>query len=117
MRSQSVILSLSLLLLGSLSLALSMATTVAAQIDEKEKAEKEAKRSEELERKTLALLDEVIADAWSLKLPENRSFVLLTAADALWTHDEKRARSLFWDALNNLSLTIGVAIDEGKKVA
>lgn len=75
-----------------------------AQINEKEKAEKELEKRKELQRKTLGLLEEVVSGAWSLKVPENRSFVLVTAADLLWTHDEKRARSLFWEALNNLNL-------------
>lgn len=76
---------------------------VAAQVDEKEKAEKELAQRQELEKKTLSLLDETIGAAWSLKLPENRSYVLTKAADLMWPHDEKRARSLFWEALNSLN--------------
>jgi len=77
---------------------------VAAQVDEKEKAEKELAKRQELEKKTLSLLDETIGAAWSLKLPANRSYVLASAAELLWPHDEKRARNLFWEALNNLNL-------------
>jgi hypothetical protein len=77
---------------------------VAAQVDEKEKAEKELAKRQELEKKTLSLLDETIGAAWSLKLPENRSYVLTKAADLMWPHDEKRARGLFWEALNSLNL-------------
>jgi hypothetical protein len=102
-------LGFSLLLLISFSLALPW--SVAAQGDEKEKAQKEDEKRQELERKTLAMLDEVATQALSLRLPENRSLVLANAADLLWTHDEKRARSLFWDALNNLTSTIGPAED------
>jgi hypothetical protein len=91
------------LLLISFSLALLSALSVAAQGDEKEKAQKEDEKRQELERQTLAMLDEVATQALSLKLPENRSLVLASAADLLWTHDEKRARNLFWDALNNLT--------------
>jgi hypothetical protein len=101
----------SVLLLISFSLALLSPWSVAAQGDEKEKAQKEDERRQELERKTLAMLDEIAAQALSLKLPENRSLVLANAADLLWTHDEKRARSLFWDALNNLTPPIGPAED------
>ena len=105
-------LGFSLLLLISFSLALLSPWSVAAQGDEKEKAQKEDEKRQELERKTLAMLDEVATQALSLKLPENRSLVLANAADLLWTHDEKRARSLFWDALNNLtSPTINSAGD------
>ena len=95
MRFKSPLLSLLVLLLIALS--------VAGQTDEKERAQKENEKRQELERKTLALLDEVAAQALSLKLPENRSMFLTNAADLLWTHDEKRARNLFWDALNSLA--------------
>jgi len=74
-----------------------------AQDGEKDKAQKQIEKGQELERKTLAMLDEVATQALSLRLPENRSFVLAAAADLLWTHDEKRARNLFWDALNSLT--------------
>ena len=84
---------------------------VAAQVDEKEKAEKELAKRQELEKKTLSLLDETVSAAWSLKLPENRSYVLTKAADLMWPHDEKRARSLFWEALNSLNLPMYLAVD------
>src|SRR5437870_856236 len=84
---------------------------IAAQVDEKEKAEKELAKRQELEKKTLGLLDEVIGAAWSLKLPENRSYVLTKAADLMWPHDEKRARGLFWEALNSLNLPGNQALD------
>src|SRR5438067_7964162 len=77
---------------------------IAAQVDEKEKAEKELAKRQELEKKALGLLDEVIGAAWSLKLSENRSYVLTKAADLMWPHDEKRARNLYWEALNSLNL-------------
>src|SRR3989440_2526452 len=84
---------------------------VAAQVDEKEKAEKELATRQELEKKTLSLLDETVSAAWSLKLPENRSYVLTKAADLLWPHDEKRARGLFWEALNSLNLPANQALE------
>ena len=104
-------LGFSLLLLISFSLALLSPSSVAAQGDEKEKAQKEDEKRQEFERKTLGLMDEVATQALSLRLPENRSLVLASAADLLWTHDEKRARGLFWDALNNLTSPIGPAED------
>jgi hypothetical protein len=93
----------SLLLL--FSFALLAPSTGWAQEDEKDKAQKQIEKRQELERKTLAMLDEVATQALSLKLPENRSFVLAAAADLLWAQDEKRARNLFWDALNSLTST------------
>lgn len=75
-----------------------------AQVDDKEKAEQEAAKQRQLEKNALKLLDEVIFSAESLKLPENRLYVLATAADLLWHHDAKRARTLFWEALGSLNL-------------
>jgi hypothetical protein len=88
-----------------------------AQSDDKEKAKKEAERTLELKRKSYGLVDEIATGALALKLPENRAFVLAEAADLLWEHDEKRARNLFWDANNVLTLMTvpGSSEQEGKK--
>ena len=78
---------------------------VSAQPTKKEpSAEEEEKRQQELKRKTLNLLDEIIASASSLKLPENRTFVLVSAANLLWVHDDKRARNLFSEAITTLNV-------------
>lgn len=61
--------------------------------------EEQKKAQEELERKTLIMLDEIISDAQMLKLVENRAIIQACAAELLWTRDEKRARTLFHDAL------------------
>jgi hypothetical protein len=73
--------------------------TICAQ----EKDQKEAEQRQELEKKTFALVNEIASAAWSLKLPENRVFILASAADLLWPSDEKRARTLYWDALNSIN--------------
>src|SRR5437667_2099455 len=112
MRFKSTPLVIPILLL--LILMAAAPAQVAAQVDEKEKAEKELAKRQELEKKTLSLLDEIVGAAWSLKLPENRSYVLTTSADLLWPHDAKRARNLFWEALNNLNLPTYQALDETK---
>jgi hypothetical protein len=70
-----------------------------------DKEQREAKEQQELQKKTLALLNEVVSASWGLKAPENRSFVMTSAADLLWSSDQKRARTLYWDALNSLNLT------------
>jgi hypothetical protein len=44
------------------------------------------------------LLEQVIAEAQSLKLPENRIRVQIAAGDMLWEHNATRARGLFVDA-------------------
>ncbi|MEP6569000.1 MAG: hypothetical protein ABJC10_04430 [Acidobacteriota bacterium] len=77
---------------------------VTAQVSDQEKQENEAARKQQVERKTYALVEEIAGGALSLKLPENRSYILAAAADLLWEHDEPRARNLFWDALNTLNL-------------
>ncbi len=59
--------------------------TAAQAEEDKQKAEKQA----------YALLEEVITDAQSLRLPENRGRMQVAAADLLWARDEGRARSLF----------------------
>jgi hypothetical protein len=51
-----------------------------------------------LERKANALLEQVINEAQSLKLPENRIRVQIAAGDMLWDKNPVRARGLFVDA-------------------
>jgi hypothetical protein len=50
------------------------------------------------EKKAVSLLDQVLSDAGSLKLPENRVYVQISAGDLLWDRDEQRARGLFSEA-------------------
>lgn len=54
-----------------------------------------------------ALLDEVLAEAGSLKLAENRAWVQAQAASVLWKRDEARARGLFENALAGLDESEG----------
>lgn len=56
-----------------------------------EELEKKAER----EKNAYRLLDQVIDEAQSLRLPENRVRVQTTAADMLWEKNQGRARSLF----------------------
>src|SRR6185295_19493148 len=81
-----------------------MSVSTTAQVSEREKQEKEAERKQQLERKTYSLVEEIAGGALGLKLPENRVLVLSSAADLLWEHNQTRARSLFWDALNTINL-------------
>ena len=53
---------------------------------------------DKLEGKALALLEQVISEAQSLKLPENRIRVQITAGDILWDRNPGRARGLFSEA-------------------
>src|SRR5712692_7943402 len=68
--------------------------TAQASPDPQQQQEEKAK----LERKANALLEQVIAEAQSLKLPENRIRVQIAAGDMLWDKNPVRARGLFVDA-------------------
>src|SRR6185312_1174692 len=109
---KSHILRFSILLMFALP-----AAPAIAQVDDKEKARQEIEKRAELERKTVALIDEIVAGAWGLKLPENRSFVLVNAADLIWSRDDKRARGLFWEALNSLNLPAAKPVESSAKSA
>ena len=80
-------------------------TTATAQTTAKKASpEEERKRQQELERKTLVLLDEIASAGAALKLPENRTFVLVSSGSLMWRHDQKRARNIFWEAINTLNV-------------
>ena len=95
-RSKSVLLCMTIAIMLVVPLT-SRAKTANAE-KEKEQAERQ-----ELEKKTLALLNEIASGAWGLKLPENRIFIMSSAADLFWAVDEKRARNLYWEALNSIN--------------
>lgn len=65
-----------------------------------QKEEKSQKEDKELEKKALALLDEIVGEAMSLKLVENRIYALTTAADLFWSRNEDRARTLLAEAVS-----------------
>lgn len=85
---------------------------VRAQSASREAEQKKAR--EERERKTLELVDEIIREAQSLKLPENRIRIDVALADSLWPRDEKRARARFQDAVAALS-EITAAVDSAEQ--
>lgn len=58
-------------------------------------AEEQEKDKAEREKNAYRLLDQLIDEAQSLRLTENRVRVQLTAADMLWDKNQSRARSLF----------------------
>lgn len=68
----------------------------------------QTKEAAELEKKTLALVNEIASAAWGLKAPENRVFIMASTADLLWPFDEKRARNLYWEAISSIN-SIGTA--------
>jgi len=57
--------------------------------------EDKAKQKTELEKNAYRLLDQVLDEAQSLRLPENRVRIQINAADLIWDQNQSRARSLF----------------------
>lgn len=53
------------------------------------------KKKKEMDEHILQILDAAIADAATLRLPENRAIVDAMAGDLYWKYDEKRSRELF----------------------
>ena len=66
-----------------------------AQPQQQPTAEDQEKEKAEREKNAYRLLDQVIDEAQSLRLTENRVRVQITAADLLWDNNQGRARSLF----------------------
>lgn len=91
-------------ILAALSLACLTCAPAAAQAPAPPSKEKEKEQArEELQKKALELLDVLVGDARSLRVPENRVRVLAGAGDLLWPRDEKRARALFREAAAHVS--------------
>src|SRR5262245_65415012 len=67
-----------------------------------QQAEEEMKAAKELEKKALAMIDEMVAEAASLRLAENRVYILTSASDVLWARDEERARALLREAMDQV---------------
>lgn len=80
-------------------------------------AQKEKEQRQEFEKKTLALLNDTAASAWTLKLAENRLLVMSAVADLFWTFDEKRARNLYWEILNSLNQTASQPRSTGERLS
>ena len=111
----------SLLRLLAIAIVLALANVINAQDDPAKptdaQKQKETEQRQELEKKTLVLLNDIASAAWSLKLPENRLFVMAGAADLLWSFDEKRARTLYWEALNSINLITQPPRSTGKNLS
>jgi len=61
--------------------------------------EKEKKEKDEL---IVRMLDQAVADAAFLRLPQNKAIVFGMAGDLYWKFDEKRSRDLFRSAANEM---------------
>jgi hypothetical protein len=74
--------------------ATSQTATAQPSPDPQQQQEEKAK----LEKKAVALLEQVVTDSQVLKLPENKIRVNVAAGDLLWDKNPARARSLLTDA-------------------
>jgi len=72
----------------------SAAPTAQQSPDPQQQQEEKAK----LEKKAMALLEQVVTDSQGLRLPENKLRVQIAAGDLLWDKNPARARSLLSDA-------------------
>ena len=91
--------------------ATSPTATAQASPDPQQQQEEKAK----LEKKALALLEQVVTDSQGLKLPENKLRVQIAAADMLWDKNPARARGLLTDGgamLGQLMLDLNRDRDE-----
>jgi len=66
-------------------------------------AEEQDKQKAEREKNAYRLLDQIIDEAQSLRLPENRVRIQVNAADLLWDQNQGRARSLFASAAEGIA--------------
>jgi hypothetical protein len=90
-------------LIAALLLLLTFIPITPAQLpapDSAPQREAEAAKKER-DKKALAMLDEVIKESESVRLPENRARLEARAGDLLWSRDEKRARVLLKEAIDN----------------
>jgi len=72
--------------------------TLAQEASSQQPAEQQQKEKTTPEEKAVALLEQVISEAQSLRLPENRVRVQIAGGDLLWDRNEGRARALFTEA-------------------
>jgi hypothetical protein len=60
-------------------------------------------QKEALKNKAYRLLDQIIDESQSLRLPENRVRIQIISADLIWDRDQGRARSLFMQASDGVT--------------
>ncbi len=82
-----------------ISYASKTATVIAQTPPAKAPTEQKPQISKELEQKALVMLDEIIKDTQSFRVPENRLRLKAVAANLLWKHDEVRARIYFKETM------------------
>src|SRR5262245_37610658 len=84
-----------------------------APAQEPQQTEEEKKAAKELEKKALALIDEMVGEAMALRLVENRVHILTGASEVLWARNEERARALFREAMDQVVAQMREAKEKG----
>jgi len=87
-----------LMLLASAVSLFAQGSTAPASTAQQSPDPQQQEEKAKLERKAAVLLEQVVTEAQSLKLPENRIRIQVAAADMLWERNQARARGLFSDA-------------------
>src|SRR5205809_7136978 len=87
-----------LLLVSVASVVAQDATSQTATAQQSPDPQQQQEEKAKLEKKALALLEQVVNDSQGLKLPENKLRVQIAAADMLWDKNPARARGLLTDA-------------------
>src|SRR4026207_816670 len=83
--------------------ALVLAQDQATQATQQPSAEELEKQKAEREKNAYRLLDQVLDEAQTLRLTENRVRIQINAADMLWDQNQARSRSLFSMAADGLA--------------
>lgn len=70
---------------------------------QQETAEEQQKQAAALQKKAALMLEQIIAEARILRLPENRVSILISGGDLLWDRDQPRARGFFAEAAGGVA--------------
>ena len=90
-------------LLSLLATILFFSLTARAQDATTPTPEEVEQQKEALKNKAYRLLDQIIDESQSLRLPENRVRIQIISADMIWDRDQGRARSLFMQASDGVA--------------
>ena len=87
-------------------LSLLLMAFFAFQASAQQPATEAEKAKQETEKKALELVEQILSEAQSLKLPENRVRVKAMSAGMLWEKDQTRARAYLQETENDLKQMI-----------
>src|SRR5436305_486901 len=100
-RKKSMLKKIAPIMILLASAAIAVAQTVTSQTATAQQSPDPQQQQEEkvkLEKKAVALLEQVVTDSQGLRLPENKIRVNIAAGDMLWDKNPARGRSLLTDA-------------------